>query len=129
MDGTYPVDLFPDLLRQLRAAQHNEYQEWEHDYTGFAKVAKEEGFPQVSHLFSEIARVERIHGDRFGAFAQLLEQEKLFVADVKVKWMCLHCGHIVEGSAAPAACPVCKHPQGYFVRMELSPWLPAQGPA
>ena len=26
-DGTYPVDLYPDLLSHLRAAQHNEFQE------------------------------------------------------------------------------------------------------
>ena len=38
-DGTYPVDLYPDLLSHLRAAQHNEFQEWEHDYAAFAKVA------------------------------------------------------------------------------------------
>ena len=28
IDGTYPVDLSPSVLEQLRAAQHNEYQEW-----------------------------------------------------------------------------------------------------
>lgn len=44
-DGTYPVDLYPDLLSHLRAAQHNEFQEWEHDYAHFAKTASEEGFP------------------------------------------------------------------------------------
>ena len=27
IDGTYPVDIFPDILEHLRAAQHNEYQE------------------------------------------------------------------------------------------------------
>lgn len=26
IDGTYPVDIFPDALQHLRAAQHNEYQ-------------------------------------------------------------------------------------------------------
>ena len=39
VDGTYPVDIFPDILQHLRAAQHNEYQEWDHDYAGFAKIA------------------------------------------------------------------------------------------
>lgn len=126
VDGTYPLDLYPTVLEHLKAAQHNEYQEWEHDYTGFAKVAKEEGFPQVSHIFSEIARIEKIHGDRFGEFAELLEGDRLFISDVETKWLCLNCGHIVEGSAAPAVCPVCKHPQGYFIRFELSPYAPGQ---
>ena len=96
VDGTYPVDIFPDILQHLRAAQHNEYQEWDHDYAGFAKIATEEGFPEIAHIFSSIADIEKTHGDRFGKFADLLEQDRLFVSDVEVKWMCLNCGQIVD---------------------------------
>ena len=121
VDGTYPVDLYADLLDYLRAAQHNEYEEWEHDYAGFARTAMEEGFPLVGKLFENIAGVEKIHGDRFGRYADLLERGELFASDVKVEWMCLNCGYVVEATAAPAACPVCRHPQGYFVRVDLAP--------
>ena len=129
VDGTYPVDLYADLLDYLRAAQHNEYQEWEHDYAGFARTAMEEGFPLVGKLFENIAGVEKIHGDRFGRYADLLERGELFASDVKVEWMCLNCGYVVEATAAPAACPVCRHPQGYFVRVDLAPYHsgPARG--
>ena len=122
VDGTYPVDLYADLLDYLRAAQHNEYEEWEHDYAGFARTAMEEGFPLVGKLFENIAGVEKIHGDRFGRYADLLERGELFASDVKVEWMCLNCGYVVEATAAPAACPVCRHPQGYFVRVDLAPY-------
>ena len=122
IDGTYPVDLYTDLLDYLRAAQHNEYQEWEHDYDHFAKTAMSEGFPLVGKLFENIARVEKTHGDRFGKFADLMEKNQLFFSEVEVQWTCLHCGFVVEGTAAPAHCPVCRHPQGYFVRVEMSPW-------
>ncbi len=122
VDGTYPVDIFPDMLQHLRAAQHNEYQEWDHDYAAFAKIAKEEGHDQVAHLFSGIADIEKTHGDRFGTFADLLEQDRLFVSDVKCQWMCLKCGHIVDATVAPAACPICRHPQGYFIRVEMAPF-------
>ena len=121
-DGTYPVDLYPDLLSRLRAAQHNEFQEWEHDYAHFAKTASEEGFPLVAKLFDSIAGIERIHGERFGRFADLLEREELFVSSVTCQWMCLNCGYVVESTMAPASCPVCHHPQGYFVRMEMVPF-------
>ena len=121
-DGTYPVDLYPDLLSHLRAAQHNEFQEWEHDYAHFAKTASEEGFPLVAKLFDSIAGIERIHGERFGRFADLLEREELFVSSVTCQWMCLNCGYVVESTMAPASCPVCHHPQGYFVRMEMVPF-------
>ena len=129
VDGTYPVDLYADLLDYLRAAQHNEYEEWEHDYAGFARTAMEEGFPLVGKLFENIAGVEKIHGDRFGRYADLLERGELFASDVKVEWMCLNCGYVVEATAAPAACPVCRHPQGYFVRVDLAPYHsgPAKG--
>mgnify|MGYP005930744547 FL=1 len=122
VDGTYPVDLYADLLDYLRAAQHNEYGEWEHDYANFARTAMEEGFPLVGKLFENIASVEKIHGDRFGRYADMLEQGQLFASDTKVEWMCLNCGYVVEATAAPAHCPVCRHPQGYFVRVELAPY-------
>lgn len=122
IDGTYPVDLYTDLLSHLRAAQHNEYQEWEHDYHHFARTAMEEDFPLVGKLFEQIAGIEKTHGDRFGQFADLLEQGKLFVSDAAEQWMCLKCGYVVETTAAPANCPVCHHPQGYFIRLELAPF-------
>ena len=122
VDGTYPVDIYTDLLGYLRAAQHNEYQEWKHDYDHFARTAMAEGFPLVGKLFENIARVEQTHGDRFGKFADLMEHNQLFFSDVEVQWTCLHCGFVVASTAAPAQCPVCRHPQGYFVRVELSPW-------
>ena len=121
VDGTYPVELFPDILDHLRSAQHNEYQEWDHDYAGFSRTAQEEGFQEIAHIFSMIAGIEKTHGDRFGKFAELLEQDKLFVSDVQVKWMCLNCGQIIDATMAPAVCPVCKHPQGYFIRWEMAP--------
>ena len=122
VDGTYPVDIYSGVLDYLRAAQHNEYQEWEHDYDHFARTAMREGFPLVGKLFENIAKVEKTHGDRFGKFADLMEKDQLFFSEVETQWMCLHCGFTVEATAAPAHCPVCRHPQGYFVRFELAPW-------
>ena len=122
IDGTYPVDLYTTVLEHLRAAQHNEYQEYERDYTGFAHIAKEEGFPEISHLFSQVARIEQVHGDRFGRFADLLEQDRLFINESECQWMCLNCGYIVTATRPPEQCWVCKHSQGYFVRVEMVPF-------
>lgn len=122
VDGTYPVNLSKDPVALLRAAQHNELQEFEHDYAHFASVAMEEGFPLVHKLFENIGKVEQVHGERFGRFADLLERGELFVSNVEEQWMCLKCGYVVTSTAAPAKCPVCHHDQGYFVRMELTPF-------
>ena len=121
-DGSYPVDLTTDIVQALRSAQHNEYQEWEHEYSQFAQIAREEGFPEIGKTFEDIAAIERIHGNRFGRYADMLENGSLFVSDVSVQWMCLNCGHIVEAAMAPALCPVCSHGQGYFIRFNVSPY-------
>ena len=122
IDGGYPVDLTNDVIQLLRYARHNEYQEAGTVYTAFAQTAQAEGFPQIAASFRQIAPIEQSHGDRFDYLADLLENGKLFVSDTKCGWMCLNCGHILEGTEAPKLCPVCRHDQGYFIRLELAPY-------
>lgn len=122
VDGTYPVDLYPDTLGQLRAAQHNEYQEFEHDYAEFGRIARQEGFEVIGGRFEMIAQIEKTHGDRFGLFADLLEGKKLFADGEETVWMCLNCGELIRASQAPALCPVCSHDQGHFIRLEMAPF-------
>lgn len=122
IDGSYPVDESNDVLQLLRRAQHNEYEEFDPVYPAFAATARQEGFAAPASSFEQIARIEQTHGNRFGYYADLLEQGKLFVSDVSCGWMCLHCGHILDAKEAPKQCPVCRHDQGYFLRLELVPW-------
>lgn len=124
VDGGYPVDISDDVQKLLRMAQHNEYEEHDSVYKAFGEKAMEEGFSQIAASFLKIAEIEKIHGDRFGKFAQLMEEGKLFVSDVEEEWMCLNCGFIYKGTKAPIICPVCKHDQGYFVRFTLAPYSP-----
>lgn len=122
IDGGYPVDLYSDLTDVLKAAQHNEEEEHDVVYADFSKIAAQEGFDAIAHTFSMIAGVEATHAQRFQYFADLLAQDKLFVSDVETGWMCLNCGQIIHSTAAPAMCPVCKHGQGFFIRLELAPY-------
>lgn len=122
IDGAYPIDISTDIAKLLRCAQHNEYEEHDDVYLHFAEKAKEEGFNKVAGSFALIAEIEKTHGDRFGLFADLIEQNKLFVSDVECAWMCLECGNIYRGKSVPAECPVCHHDRGYFVRLELAPY-------
>lgn len=118
----YPIDLADSTLQLLRMAQHNEYQEHDVEYKRFGDKAKEEGFTEIAASFHMIAEIEKVHGDRFGRFADFLEQNKLFVSDVETGWICLNCGHVYTGKEAPGQCPVCHHDRGYFIRLELSPY-------
>ena len=122
IDGGYPVDIYGSMQQTLKAAQHNEYEEWEKVYKEFAKIAKEEGFMQVAFSFEKIAEIEKVHGDRFGKFANYIETNTLFTSANEEKWLCLNCGHIHIGKQAPNICPVCQHPQGYFIRYAESPF-------
>lgn len=122
VDGGYPVNISDDVSTLLRNAQHNEYEEHEPVYKTFGAKAMEEGFNQIAASFLKIAEIEKVHGDRFGRYAELMEEGKLFVSDVEEEWMCLNCGFVYKGTNAPAVCPVCKHDQGYFIRFSLSPY-------
>lgn len=122
VDGGYPVDLYSDMLDNLKAAAHNENEEHNTVYSSFSKIAAQEGFDAISHTFSMIAGIEKTHAQRFEYFAKLLAEEKLFVSDVETGWMCLNCGQVIHSTAAPAMCPVCKHGQGFFIRLELAPY-------
>ena len=122
IDGGYPVDLTEDPVVLLRRACHGEYQEHQEIYPAFAETARQEGFDRIAASFQLIAAIEQTHGDRFGALADLLEQGKLFSGGAGQGWMCLNCGHIHQGPAAPGACPVCGHNQGFFLRLETAPF-------
>lgn len=119
IDGGYPIDLSDDISELLSMAQHNEYEEHDEVYKSFGEKAKEEGYQQIAASFFRIAEIEKVHGDRFGKYARLLKEGKLFVSDVEEEWLCLNCGYVHRGKKAPAVCPVCHHDQGYFIRFTL----------
>ncbi len=122
VDGAYPVDISDNLVELLRMAEHNEYEEYDPIYKSFGDIAKEEGFNKVAASFHMIAGIEKTHGDRFARFAQMLEENKLYVSDVETGWLCLNCGYVHWGKSAPKECPVCHHDQGHFIRVELAPF-------
>ncbi len=114
--GGYPVDNDTSILTLLKASVSNEYEENETVYPQFASIAKEEGFSEIAAAYTMIAEIEKVHGDRFAKFAQLLETDRLFKSDTEETWICLNCGRIHKGKAPAQICPVCKADIGFFVR-------------
>jgi len=100
----------------LKAAAEGENYEWTDMYAGFAEVAKEEGFDHIAFLFSEVAKIEKEHEERYKKLLKNIEDEVVFSNDGDAIWVCRNCGHIVVGKKAPKLCPVCEHPQSYFER-------------
>lgn len=122
IEGGYPVEIFDNMEEILSAAMHDEYSEYKEIYKEFAEVAEKEGFTAVAMAFRNIAEIEKIHGDRFGAFLEFIKSDKLFKDDNKVAWFCINCGHIHYAEEAPEKCPVCSHERGYFIRPEEVPY-------
>ena len=127
IDASYPVENIawtPE--RHLRSAEYNEYEGEQVIYPSFARIAEEEGFMSAAATFQMIAEIEKTHGDRFGQLAKRAEEDALFRSDKEVPWLCLNCGHVHYGTQVPPICPVCKHAQGYFVRVESTEILVLQ---
>ena len=101
-------------LDNLKAAAEGEYEEWTDAYPAFAKVAEEEGFPQIAAAFKMIAQAEKRHDTRFKKLAANIENGKVFKKDAPTTWKCGNCGYVHEGPEAPQVCPACVHPQAYF---------------
>ena len=76
--------------------------------------AEEEGFTAIAQKFRAVAAIERHHEERYRRLLQNIEEGIVFSRDGDRVWVCRNCGHIVIGPKAPAACPVCAHPQSYF---------------
>ena len=115
IDGTYPIDQQDNLEGLLRAAEHNEHEEYADVYQAFGDTAKMEGFLEVASAFYQIAEIEHIHEERFGKLAEMIETNMYYNANSVSKWMCTNCGYIHEGQLAPKVCPVCRHEQGFFI--------------
>lgn len=103
-----------DTKENLAAAISGENYEYTSMYPEFARIAEEEGLPQIAARLRAIAKAEENHEDRYKKFLQDLEEGTVFKKKEKVVWQCRKCGYIHEGEEAPAKCPSCGHPQAYF---------------
>lgn len=119
----FPADVFDGLQELLDAAAHGEEQEFSVIYPDFAKIARDEGYPDVAAKFEMIGKIENSHLERFRYYADLMRSDKLFRSDSTDEvWICLNCGHIHTGSEPPRQCPVCSSEQGYFIREKEAPF-------
>ena len=100
----------------LKAAAGGENYEWTEMYPEFAKTAREEGFNEIAELFTKVAAIEKAHEERYKKLLTNIEEGLVFSSEGDEIWECSNCGHIVIGKKAPELCPVCAHPQAYFLR-------------
>ena len=115
------------LLQKLNGTEENlgeardgERYEWSEMYAKFEREAREEGFDRIAALFKLVASVEKHHDQRYQALLNDIRQNRVFRREKPIRWLCTNCGYIHEGLEAPAQCPLCAHPQSYFMAYDAS---------
>jgi rubrerythrin len=103
-----------DTHANLLAAAAGENYEWTDMYPGFAEVAEGEGFSVVAKVFGAIAIAEKQHEKRYNELAGNVEADRVFKREKEVVWRCINCGYLHTGKEAPAACPACAKPRGWY---------------
>ena len=104
-----------DTATNLRHAAEGENAEWTDMYVRMAEEADAEGFHDIARKFRMVGAIEKAHEERYRRLLSNVEGDLVFSKDGDVIWECANCGHIVVGKKAPAVCPVCNHPQSYFM--------------
>ncbi|MCK5763286.1 MAG: rubrerythrin family protein [Clostridiales bacterium] len=112
--ASYPAGKVGTTLENLKEAAAGENEEYTELYPEFAKIAKEEGFSEITGAYLMIAKAEIEHEKRFLKLAENIENDVVFKKDEKIRWKCSKCGYVHEGEEAPEVCPACLHPKGYY---------------
>ncbi len=114
IQAAFPAGVIGTTLENLKAAAAGEHYEWTEMYPGFAKIAEEEGLPQIATILKAIAVAEKQHEKRYLELAANIENDRVFKRPEVVVWRCRNCGYLHEGPEAPKTCPACAHPQSHF---------------
>ena len=116
--ASFPAGVIGTTIENLQEAANGENEEWEVLYPEFARIAKEEGFPQVAAAFKMIAEVEVQHDIRYRKLLANIMNGSVFKKEEEIEWQCRNCGYVHSDLGAPKTCPACLHEQAYFEPMK-----------
>jgi rubrerythrin len=103
-----------DTKTNLKEAISGEHYENTEMYPTFAKEAEEDGNIAAAKLFKEISEVEKQHEERYRKLLEMVENGTVYKREKPIRWKCMKCGYIHEGTEPPEECPSCKHPREYY---------------
>ncbi len=119
---TVPMDadagVIGDTASNLACAAEEELVEGVKLYTDAARVAEEEGFPEIASHFRHIATIEQKHHDRFEHYLKQVKEGTVWKREKPIKWQCLVCGYVFEGTEPPQTCPACDHPYQHYMALD-----------
>ncbi|MFO8033122.1 MAG: rubrerythrin family protein [Desulfohalobiaceae bacterium] len=114
IQASFPAGKIGSTQENLKESAGGENYEYTEMYPGFARTAREEGFPEVAEVMEAIAVAEKFHEKRYLGLLRNIEQGAVFKKEKNVQWRCRNCGYIHEGQEAMQECPSCAHPQAHF---------------
>lgn len=122
-----PVDMDSGVIgttaENLATAAAEEENEGVVFYTDAAKIADEEGFPEIASHFRAIASVENEHRRRFLHYLDQVNKGTVWKREKPIKWKCLVCGYEYVGTEPPTTCPACDHPYQHYMAMDYAEGL------
>ncbi len=110
----YPFTPY-ELIPGLKLASEAEFAQFDSIYPSFAKIAKDEGYNDVSDSLIMIANVENCHSKQLTELYQKLNSKKLYKMSQTNKWKCSKCGYENTAKESWQTCPLCHYDQGYTV--------------
>ena len=112
--ASFPAGVIGTTLENLAEAAAGENHEHTVMYPEFAKIAQEEGFPNLAGVFMAIGVAEKQHEKRYRDLMANIEKGRVFKREDKVTWRCRNCGYLHNGTEAPEKCLACDHPRDHF---------------
>lgn len=114
---TVDAGVIGDTATNLEIASGEELAEGVELYKHAAATALQEGFPEIASHFTAIASIEESHRRRFDRFLKQVKAGTVWKREKPIKWRCLVCGYIFEGTEPPVKCPGCDHPYQHYMAL------------
>jgi rubrerythrin len=112
LTGGYPFTT-GTLLESIEDTMNTEKSQSDVIYTDFAKVAEEEGYPEIAKAFEYAGSVENCHMLMLKQLHQKLKNNELYCSKEPNKWKCSNCGFEHTAKECWETCPSCLMDQGY----------------
>ncbi|MBK5191094.1 MAG: rubrerythrin family protein [Methanosarcinales archaeon] len=106
--------VYGGTAQNLKAAIAGENYEYTEMYPEFARVAEEEGLPEIAERLTAFANAEAHHEERYKKLLKEVEAGTVFKKDEEVWWVCRECGYLHFGREPPEICPSCDHGRSYY---------------
>ena len=113
-------NVFYGVNRETGCIDYDEVARIAREHKPAAIVAGASAYPRKIDFarFRAIAEVERHHRDRFLTRKKRIDDGTMWKREKPIRWQCLVCGYIFEGTEPPEVCPACLHPYQHYIPAE-----------